>query len=233
MENFSGPIGLKYAEIDLAGKNSLNKAEIKRFEGLDESLKNRFISALQFSPESEKEVERRITSEMAKIAVEFGISFTLAGKDFPLHSTIGEGLYEGKDDSEREEIFDQTHGDKKLDDILSRISKEPIEYKYLLLDKGNVILSAIKIPEEITAARSELASFYQEKGMKPLLMENILHITIGRMNEIPEEGKEESFEGYKKKMIALRHAISSDPIKLQVSGVFDGETYGFLRSMEK
>jgi hypothetical protein len=233
MEKFGSPIGKNYAKIDLAGRKALEKAEVNKFEGFGENLKNRFISALQFTPESEKEVEKRIIDEVEQIGKELEINFILAGKDFPLHGTIEEGVYAGKDNTEREEIFEEIKKAKELKLFEESILRESISYKYLLVDKGNIILTAVEIPEIITNMREALANFYANHNLKPIVLRDFLHITIGRMVEFSEEEKTEKFKEYKQRMIKLRHAISSDPLNLSVSCLFGGSTYDFLRNMEK
>ncbi len=230
-KEFGGPIGQKYAEIDLIGREALDRAEIKPFEGFGENIKNRFIVALQFAPESEKVLETRVTSEVERIGRESGIEFFLAGKDFPIHSTLGEGLYEGGDVPRREDIFREVHQDEKLKALTERKRGERLIYKYLLLDKGNVMLTSVEIPEDVGKIREELAAIYAGHNLKPLRIENLLHVTVGRITKIPDGGAEQ-FREYKKKMIELRHRISEDPLRLEVKKMSDGPSYEFLQGIQ-
>lgn len=227
-EKFGGKIGRRYAKIDLGGKEGLKRGEINRFEGFGKNLRNRIITALEFSPESQRDVQRRVLDEVERIGRELGIEFFIAGKDFPMHSTVEEGLYEDNDESERAAIFQDVKHDKKMEELCERKLTEPVVFKYLLIDKGNVILTSVEIPEAIRKMREELAALYLRYGLKPLPMENILHITIGRMTEIPEDDKIEQFKKYQQAMIKLRHAISKEPLNLSADRISKGSTYEFL-----
>jgi len=165
------------------------------------------------------------------------IRFILAGRDFPIHSTILEGLYEKQNDrgeeesaEEKAQIFSSLKNDKLIDQINSRLIGESLEYKYLLIDKGNLMLTAIKIPENILDVREGLSKRYESAGLKPLPMTNILHMSLGRMTELPEneDERKEALKIYQQEIVKLRHLISADPLELTADNVHIGNAYDFI-----
>lgn len=226
MEKFGGPILQKYANINRKGKESILKEDVVEFKGFPEAIKDRFISAAVFDEKSLQEIDERILSRLKKLESECGVEFFLASRDFPLHSTIMEGEYKGNDDTEKDELF------KELADSLPvEIQGLQIPYNYVLIDKGNVLLVAQNIPEQISAARTSLKEFYAESGLNPLLLENILHCSLARLKKIPENFEPDK---YIKELIDIRHTLSNpnygDPIVLTVNKVVRGNSYDFVNS---
>jgi len=230
-KEFGGPIGQKYARIDIAGRQALKQeGAIKELEGFGETLKNRFLVAIQFAPESRQEVQKRVINEVEQIEVNCKMEFFLTNRDFPLHSTIEEGVYQGDDDSIKGEVFAEMA--KELKQLNWQMLNEPLTYKYVLIDKGNIILTAIEIPDVVTKLRRELTTFYTAHQLKPLPIEHILHVTVGRITRLPGEHEEEALEKYKRRMIQLRHDIAKNPLKLSIGEMFAGSSYDFLHSLQ-
>lgn len=230
-------VAKKYASIDLSGRKSLRNKEVREFPGFSEDLRERFSAALIFNQESETLLKQRVVSRVKEIGERQGIKFLLAGEDYPLHSTVLEGkmtasVVTGSEDSiedRRIVTVRETQNDTELQEELSRLAGMHVTYKYLLLDKGNVLLTATDIPPDVLAARTALNRIYSKYGIAAIPLENILHISIARMKEIPGEDQLEAFQGYKEGMIKLRHEISSDPLDLKVSYINADESYRFLK----
>jgi hypothetical protein len=232
-EGFGGPIGRKYANIDRVGRKALSEGEIQRFEGFPGDLKNRFNVAAQFAPASEREFVERVTGPAKEIAAQLGIDFMVAGEDFPIHSTMLEGLYQGDDDAERQKLFADLQKDAGFQDRINALNGLEVPYKYLLMDKGNVILNSVEIPDDILELRQFLTKYYAEKKLKPLAMDNILHISAARMVKLPEEEQEKSFAEYRRRMVELRHSISSEPLSLKIDHLHSGSTLQLLKGFSE
>jgi hypothetical protein len=221
---------IKYAGIDYSGRKSLNDAEnIKIFNGFSEDLKNRLNCAILFSDESNDQINQRIASNIEIIGKENEVGFILGGKDYPFHSTLLEGLFEGIQVSDREKIFKEIIESGEFKENIQNLSGIQIQFKYILIDKENVLLTSTDMPEEIERVRLELGHIYEKCGLKPIKMKNILHLSIARISKLPQN-KEEALKNYKKDMIGLRHKISSDPIILEVSAVSFKSAYDLLTS---
>lgn len=229
MEKFN-PIIDKYAKIDLSGRKALAEAEssIREFPGFSEELKKNFSSVLTFSDDSEKQVRERVMEKLHLIGERAGIGFIEAGADYPLHATLQEGT-SSEDEQSREDTFRVLKEDEKLTQSLDKLKGLQLAFKYILLDRGNVLLTATDIPEEIVSIRGELEKTYGNAGLESRPLKNILHISLARMKETPKGADAQSrFAEYKKAMIQLRHEISSNPIKLDVRAVARDQTYRFL-----
>jgi len=187
-------------------------------------MENRFNISLLPDEESEKVVGERLISEIEKTEKELGIKFLLAGRDFPLHSTVLEGKFERKekDDSDlRERTFGIAKERASQSGLLETLRGQEVTFEYVLIDRGNILLTSVQIPEKILDAREQLATIYSGSNLKPLPMKNIQHISIGRINSLPKDGKK--LGEYKKRMIALRHKISSDPLVVRMGTVYVGD----------
>ena len=230
MEGFGGPIGRKFAEIDLAGRKALSEGEIQKFEGFPENLKKRFNVSARFTSDSEKEFAERVVRPVKDIAAQLGIDFIVAGEDFPLHSTMLEGLYQGADEAERQTLFSDLKDNISFQERLNALNGLEVPYKYLLMDRGNIILNSVEIPYSILEIREFLTKYYAEQKLKPLAMDNILHISAARMIKLPEEEREKSFTEYKGRMVELRHSISSTPLSLKMDHFYSGSTLQLLKS---
>lgn len=228
-ENLTGT-GAKYAGIDRAGTAALyQEGAIQEFPGFPESLNNRFNVSLRFTPDSENAFRERVGDQIATTGNELGVGFILAGQDFTLHSTLLEGLYEGTDLAERQHKFAQILASRTVQGSLHLVGRK-IEYKYLLIDKGNLLLTAIKIPEWVLTARGELADAYTSQGLKPLFITDILHISAARITSLPSEDRASILRMYGQRMAELRHQISSNPLVLEVGAISTGSPLALLRS---
>src|SRR3989344_5470868 len=108
----------KYAGIDLAGRLALwEKGGIQEFAGFPESLKNRLNVALCFTTDSEDQIKTRVIEPVKEIANELSIGFIIAGQDYPIHTTLMEGLYEGGNPQEREHEFSQVITTPSIQDL--------------------------------------------------------------------------------------------------------------------
>ncbi len=224
------PEGLKYIGMNRSGIAALRSGKIEEFKGFSDSLANRFVIALTFSPSSLTRVGRLTQAIRMGIERGMGIKMIIADIDFPLHSTVMEGFEAPQSVEARKQIFSSLSENESLRQLASALEGQFIEYKYLLLDKGNIILTAIDIPDFILETRRELEGIYMEAGLKPALLDNLLHISLARMIHIPESAKENGFSEYIKFMQFLRHTISHRPLSLQVGRVLCQPTLDLLRT---
>jgi hypothetical protein len=220
MEKFGGPELQKYAGIDRRGRNHLKSDALEEFTTFPETLKNRFIVALEFTPESINDVEGRVFSKLRDVESNFGIKFMLSGRDYPIHSTLMEGLFEGEDENSREEIFA-----KLQNELLFGLEGNQVQFDYVLLDGSKLLLVAKSIPHTILEAREKLSEQYDTFGLKPLGMQNILHSSLARISQIPDQFDREK---YKKEIIDLRHSVSSNPLNLTIGNVAKEQSHQYL-----
>ncbi|OGY09715.1 MAG: hypothetical protein A2700_00580 [Candidatus Blackburnbacteria bacterium RIFCSPHIGHO2_01_FULL_44_64] len=214
------PVERKYAGIQLSGLKALREGTIPEFSGFPDSLNNRYNASFVFTPNSTAQFEERVAQPLAAIADQAGIGLYLASRDFCVHSTLLEGAWEGEDQAVKQALFGQIHSAEAIGKLDLLVGKK-IEFQYLLIG-GNTVLTAVNIPEWVLAARAQLNDVYRTHGLKPLSMDNILHITVARMTRLPEGDKEEkikAFQAYRKMARDLRHSISASPLILEVGAV--------------
>lgn len=137
------PIAEKYAKIDLEGRKALKKEDsVNKFEGFSENLKNRFGTVMIFNEESKKLLKESLIDKIESISKETEIDFALAGRDFPIHSTLLEGLCD--DEKTSKAVFEKIKGNIELIEVINSLNNLEVEFKYLLIDKGNILLTMHK-----------------------------------------------------------------------------------------
>lgn len=221
----------KYAKIDISGRKSLDNKDIKEFKEDPEGWKNGFSVVLLPDEESTRVINDRIISKIEKMEKELGIQFSLSGRDSRLHSTVLGGQFEGSGDdrdSARNRAFTTLKEQISQSGLAETLKGQEIEFKYVLLDKGNILLTAVDIPEAVSRAREELATAYSANGVKHISYENILHMSVARISGLPEDP--EKLKEYKKRMIELRHEISSGPLMMRVKDIYSGDALEVLKS---
>jgi hypothetical protein len=221
-------VGIKSANIDRKGKKALSRAEVNPFKHSPEENQRRFNVAVRFEEPSVAEFQGRVIAELEEAEKQFGIKLLIAGRDFPLHSTILEGRSEAPAE-EKERLFTDVNAQVQ-DQLASSLKGQDIDFKYLLIDKGNLLMTSMDIPESVLAARQTLTQTYAQNGLKPLPITNLLHFTVARMTELPADP--EIFKRYKDAMIKLRHSISGNPLHMRISEIYSGSTYDLLNPNE-
>ncbi len=236
MEKFGGEIGKKYGNINTKGKKALENNEVDEFNSVPEKLKERFNASAFIDSSSEETLKREVLDEIEKIGNDLGIELFLAGRDFPIHISILEGLFTANTDDqenteEREKVFNELQNNNDLkNDLSALLAGKTIEFKYILIDKGNLILTSVDIPDFILEARAMLSSKYEKAHLKTLSMANILHMTIGRISKLPEDT--DNLTKYKELIVKLRHIISASPLTLTISNINFDSSHGLLTEYE-
>jgi hypothetical protein len=95
-----------------------------------------------FNEESKKILKESLTDKIESISKETEIDFALTGRDFPVHSTLLEGLCD--DEKTRKELFEKIKGNIELIEVINSLNNLEVEFKYLLIDKGNILLTMHK-----------------------------------------------------------------------------------------
>lgn len=218
-------VGRKYAEIDRGGRSKIDIGEVKEFTGFSEAFERRTNIWLEFTHESTQTIIDRVSRKIEEIERETGIKFYLAGRDFPIHSSLKQGEVgsDGKlTEEDREILVTRLSEDKQLQDSAQQLEGKLIEFKYLLFAGGDAILTCTDIPEEIDEIRKQATKSYAEQAVDSIdPAQEILHMTIARMTEMQKDNELKGVQllQYKRRMIELRHEISSNPLSLVVSGV--------------
>ena len=151
-----------------------------------------------------------------------GIKLYIAIRDFTLHASIMQGKMS---EDVNKEIQDRKYEsllntDYEIQETANLLRNLNIDFKYLLLDdKGTIILVSTEIPDQVPEARKKINESYTQNEIQGLPID-ILHITIARVRELPDEKtREESFKKLDYLLRNLRLQISSDPIRATIEDV--------------
>ena len=201
------PIGKIYAGINVKGRESLKKQKVPEFKGFPEDFERRLNLGVNFNEGTEKET---------------GIKLYIAIRDFTLHASIMQGKMS---EDVNKEIQDRKYEsllntDYEIQETANLLRNLNIDFKYLLLDdKGTIILVSTEIPDQVPEARKKINESYKQNEIQGLPID-ILHITIARVRELPDEKtREESFKKLDYLLRNLRLQISSDPIRATIEDV--------------
>lgn len=244
------PVIEKLNGIHSAGTAALRAGTVEPFTGYPESLGNRFGVYLRYTTPSEQLVRRIVLDEVTQIGQDLGIGLFVAGRSnpegHPIHTTLLEGLYEGDDYNLRSLIFGEHYLMDRGGLVDSAVSnaftlrrrldssglfidrKWYLHFNAVLIDKGPILLAANEIPQEVIDIRGELAEEYTRVGLKPLPLDNLLHMTLTRMTEVvnPEQAGE-----YIERMEALHQKIAEDPLILQVDALSKKNAFDMLHGI--
>ena len=223
----------KYWSIGTKGFDAAQAGGYKEFTGFTDALRNRMNASVSFTQGSDAQVSARIASIIAQRGGKLDMDFLLAGRDFPIHSTLLEGLIPDSDQSRRESVHNQTQETvARLPQVTGLVGQSLI-FDDLLVDAGgNVILVAKDIPAKIKDARKALADDYQTRGLQPVFsgttlhtaMDDILHISLARPTKIPDD----VHKTYYDILAELGVEVSKNPLELQVAQVFTGSAWDLL-----
>lgn len=203
------PLESKCERIHAAGLETLRSGKINLFTGFPQQMRSRFNVSVLFDGPSQLQFEERIIRPLGTISKELGLDWYLASDAFSVHSTVLE--------CETEVGHADVEGlVKKID--LNQLLCERLVFSELLLDKSNLLLNSLEIPPIHHLMRNNLAEFFTGVG-HPLPLEDILHITVGRLMKLNEP---DVLREYVERMLVFRASIKKDPLTLIVGGVYCG-----------
>lgn len=195
---------------------AVKAGNVPLFTEVPTSLKQRWNTAFILEPSSD--YLALLVERVEQIERDTGIKFFLSGRDFPVHATL-------------QEAVDKENAGKKPDTDYSSVEKKflgtTFSFGYLLADKGNVILAAEPIPEDVLASRSELSSSFSQNGLEPLPLP-ILHVTVARIRYLPEQEKEKALGEYLEALFSIREEIKNKSITLAAKNIRHGWAYDLL-----
>ncbi len=223
----------KYWSIGTKGFDAAQAGGYKEFTGFTDALRNRMNASVSFTQGSDAQVSARIASIIAREGGELGMDFLLAGQDFPIHSTLLEGLIPDSDQPQRENVLNQAReGVNRLPQVTGVVGQSLVFDDLLVDGGGSVILVAKDIPTAIKDARAALANDYQTRGLGSVFsgttlhtaMNDILHISLARPRKIPAGVQEKYYDVLAK----LGIEVGRNPLSLQIAQVFTGSAWDLL-----
>ncbi len=209
------------------GVASLNKGEIQLFPGLSQmvqTIPDRFIFALDFGLPtniSNKYGISTLLDQMERFEYSnkfFG--FFLAGRQYPIHSTIAQAKYVGGDSmpGSHHFVFDRLKTDPRMRDYFLQLLGTRIIFDTLVLNKSDIMLTASEIPDKILKVREELNELFSEYKLLPLKIENLLHITVGRICRVDKDKAQQQLQLFVKVFSSLKEYIKTYPFVMAPRG---------------
>lgn len=224
-------IGEKYAKNDLKGRKAFNEDGVKEFGEWPEKWKTEFSTVLVFDEATEKLIEEQLISKILAKGQELGFEFAIAGRDYPMHSTLQPGMFEGDQDA-RTEAYEKMAADTKVAETAEKLAGKEIEYKYLLTNADSITLNSTAIPSEVREFRESIDAAGKANNVAVGLWKDILHISLMRITHLPEENREAKMAEFKKFLIDLRHEISSKPVIAKTDHAFIGQGVMYKKRSE-
>lgn len=216
----------KAQKIHTEGLATFRAGKVPLFVGFPPELNRRFITAIRFKEATSWPLMTRIMLRLITLEHALDLQFFLAMRDFPLHSTLMEGVVDG--DSSCCEVFQTLLQDPVLTRLRSSLDGETINFPYLALDKaGNVLLVAEEIPDAVAGFRENIASVYQRYGLKPRIIEGLLHITIARVVEFPSSNPSQ-IEDFLDGFDAIKNGVRTGLQLIASSETAAGASIAFL-----
>lgn len=220
----------KAKKIHREGLRALKSGNVQLFPGLPNMLKskeNRFFVGAGIQLEDYPNIGiRMVLQEIERISYHLGVFHIFqAGREFPLHFTIGEGEYKGEN---KNNVFCLLK--EKMEPWWPANIQQKNVFDTLVLDKANILLTASNIPHEIIEMRHKLNLIYERHGLVPLKIENLLHITLGRIDRWEEDvaNRRKQLNYYVKMMSGLRDYIKINPIDIYASILWHLPSADFL-----
>jgi len=215
-------LGRNLAKRDLAGRKTLDSGEFKTMKDLDPRWDKACASSFIFDEATEAGLKERVADKLQKIADGLGIKLFLVGRDYPVHAAIQYGFTEQKDADKRSAQYENVYADAELAKSTQSTLGQMIEFKYLRIHDGIITLDAIGLSPELLKMREEFNRAAEENAVTPITRDNVLHISIAQLTDVPEQDKKRIFGELKQTLIKLRHEISAHPIEMKIDHVFNG-----------
>ena len=220
------------AARDYFGRKTLDSGEFKIMEGPDSRWDKACSTSCVFDEASEALLKERVTNKLEAIADELGIKLFMSGRDYPVHATPHYGFHAETDKAKRDAIFKQVYADPNFKKSTEAIPGKTITFKYLRIHNGILTLDAAELAPELEKVRSEFDRASREHGVSPISRDNIIHISIAQITDVPEEDRAEIFSKFKGELIKLRHEISSSPIEMKVEHLWNGSDIMYRQRAE-
>lgn len=206
----------KATDIHQAGTAAFQSGTASLFTGFESGIANRYMASVRFKPGSEWELRLRVLQPLLDLETRVSdFKLFLALRDYPLHATVMEGRYDGAEFRERDAIFAAIARDARIWALRQALCNTEISLRYLCLDKsGNLILAAQAIPPRVAEAREALAQIYTEHRLTPLMITDLLHVTVGRVKALGSPRRPD--DNLLEVVYNLRREILGEPVKMVV-----------------
>ena len=208
------PVLAKSQKIHANGMEAVAQGGLTLFNGYPKDFEMRYTVAGLFN-KNRSDMET-VQKSIDTIATGCNLMLHLAGRDFPLHTTIGECVFP--------EGFNLWHAHGSPFSFEGQDNE--LVFSELVMDKSKVLLTASSIPDWFFNLRNEVNRAYTTLGFKALPIENLLHISLANI----KSGSDQGIRAFAHSVCEWREAIKLQPITLCMDQVFRGPSLNFLNS---
>lgn len=212
------PIVAKLRGIHERGILATNERRIKPFV-LPEVTLTQFILVNAFL---HFQFTNRLLKPLAMLENRLGLQFTLADRDFLLHSTIKQCNLPAGVDADAMEVSD-------LLAAFASINDHEVVFDTVVLNDGNVLLAASEVPTVVSACRLELDKLIRARGLEPTPID-ILHMTLARLITLPGKSLGFALDTYRDTVLELRAMVAEEPIRLKLGDYWHGQVHRLVTS---
>lgn len=193
----SDPVLEKIKDLRMKGAQAYENGEVKLFHAFPLNTPDRFNVSIVI----EGLLGHQFARQVRDAARNLGLKFILAGTDYPLHSTMRDGLWEGTSIENRDLVFAAVQ--KEIGSGLSKFPPPRMEFTDLVLDaSGNLLLMSKRMPDEVLRLRTYLDLVCGRHGLKPLPLDNMFHCTLLRLRDVPENAPD-SLQAYRDEIVKI------------------------------
>ena len=149
---------------------------------------------------------------MTDFEKQHSLELYVAGRDFPIHTTVGECV---------------VPSGIALADAFGDVSNEEsrsIVFSELVMQNGNILLTTSEATPWFDDFRNRVNASYEIIGFTPLPIEHLVHITLARI----KQGSAEDIRALVETVCAIREDIKKEPIVAKVNRVFRGPSLSLL-----
>jgi hypothetical protein len=197
------------------------------FTGFPESLVRRVHVSLKFDLVTDETIKQRIIQPLNEMARSIGYEFFKAGSDFPIHTTVLEGEWKGRDPDAVPTLTECNllSLDPSLRDTQSLAKEKTVRFSRLVLNsKGETLLLSQEIPAWTVDMRTRLADTYMWLNFKPLPLDNLLHATLLRLMKVGAGNSVSAMTTYLHEVERINLDLEGMNIVAKVEKVWIGST---------
>lgn len=200
----------KYAAMNQGGVAKLLSGQFDKWQGLPAKDAPNLILAVHFKPSRALD---DVIETLRVAAVDSGIDLCLAGRDYPFHVTIQQGVSN-----------DQSQALPNLASQFEYLCGMSFEFGHVIAGP-NILLASSTIPLEVGVVRVALSHTMSASGMAPSPI-SILHATAARITNVSDVNVLPDFV---RLVSILRDRVLQCPLELTVSHVSFGTVAELLQ----
>jgi len=227
-----------YRKVYNEGREVLVRTNgIRPFVDYADDVRRRVMVALLPDMASELLLTEEVLTPISNIADQCGLGLCLAGRDFPIHRTVGQAVVE-------ENVYRPTCIKLDQDGDFYRIVTALQWFRINVLDdtlflgrsgdnapyESNLMIGATEIPPIVEMAHVAIRLCYSRfPGVQPNMVRDFFHSTLARISRLPD--KRRHLDRWREKIQKM--AAKMRPIEFAFDRVYAGPMLPFLTGQKQ